>query len=551
MAVLNDPNSASNIMAVKAASTAAVAADMAAVVALSPNSLLPGNNRPDNYYRVAMDPTSLLFDTFDSGIDTTDRWTTFGTVVPTAANGTLTVNAGTVASAWSALQSKTTFPLLGNMFSQLVSVIKTNATLTTGNYRFVGFGTLPGTPTAALPITDGVGVEWIDSTGDMALVVWSAGVRTLSLSLTASRPSDGAFHRPAIYYKTSRVYIELDNVSLGSIATPNPNSSNLPMLILSVNGLSALGAGATLQSSFLGVGDSARNNLEISDGAFPWRKLTVKAPSTAPAAADLAAVVALSPNAPIGTKTNNAAAPGATNVGVLPMLANAAAPAWTEGNLALGSVDLSGAQRVTARPIASGTLGHYRFSVVTGTLAAALAAGAVVFSARWGDATRFAALLRFRLRFMPLAPFTAATLSDHTSFDAVVGRTFSASHTGGTGLTLTGNSFKMRASMGSTLFTDLRIATTAALAGGTVTLDPHPLASTLRKGNRVNVAAGTEEVIESSNNALDIDFSTGDGQHPLILATNEGLVVRNRTVWPAAGTGILQVEMVWAEVAAY
>lgn len=48
-----------------------------------------------------------------------------------------------------------------------------------------------------------------------------------------------------------------------------------------------------------------------------------------------------------GGKTNNNAAPGATNVGVLPAVANAAIQTWTEGNEALESVDLSGNQRVT------------------------------------------------------------------------------------------------------------------------------------------------------------------------------------------------------------
>lgn len=47
-----------------------------------------------------------------------------------------------------------------------------------------------------------------------------------------------------------------------------------------------------------------------------------------------------------GGKTNNNAAPGATNIGALGFLANAAAPTYTEGNLVAGSVDLKGAQRV-------------------------------------------------------------------------------------------------------------------------------------------------------------------------------------------------------------
>jgi hypothetical protein len=50
----------------------------------------------------------------------------------------------------------------------------------------------------------------------------------------------------------------------------------------------------------------------------------------------------------VGTLTNNNAAPGSLNLGVLPALANAANPAWTEGDQVLLSVDLSGHQRVVS-----------------------------------------------------------------------------------------------------------------------------------------------------------------------------------------------------------
>ncbi len=196
-------------------------------------------------------------------------------------------------------------------------------------------------------------------------------------------------------------------------------------------------------------------------------------------------------------------------------------------------------------------LGSYGFSVVTGTLAAALAANSVIFSARWGDAAKLAAIIKFRWRFLPLTPFTAATLTDHTSFDAFLATAFSASHTGGTALTLTSPSFKRRGSFNATSFTDLRIATTAALGGGTLTLHAHPFAQSIRKGNRVNPAAATEETIQPSMDGFAGEYSASDHDHPLTLdAQNTGLIIRNRTVWPAAGTGILLVEMAWLEFAA-
>lgn len=213
------------------------------------------------------------------------------------------------------------------------------------------------------------------------------------------------------------------------------------------------------------------------------------------------------------------------------------------------------AGNVQIKPVEYGALGSYRFSVLTGTLAAALAAGTGtaghVFAARWTDATRLAVITRLRTRFMPLTPFTTSTLSDHTSFDAFILRSYSGSHSGGTALTLTGNSFKMRTSMGTTLFGDIRIATTAALTNGTHTFDPHAFATTLRKGNRINPTATTEEVIQPTDTEISLDFNTANGEHPIVLAQNEGICIRNRTVWPAAGTGILTVDMAWAEVTAY
>lgn len=48
-----------------------------------------------------------------------------------------------------------------------------------------------------------------------------------------------------------------------------------------------------------------------------------------------------------GNKTNNNAAPGATNLGVLPAVATAAAPSYTEGNQVALSTDLTGQMRIS------------------------------------------------------------------------------------------------------------------------------------------------------------------------------------------------------------
>jgi hypothetical protein len=55
-----------------------------------------------------------------------------------------------------------------------------------------------------------------------------------------------------------------------------------------------------------------------------------------------------------GALTNNNAAPGTNNTGVLSALANAAVPSWSEGKQVLLSTDLSGNQRTTLGTLISG-----------------------------------------------------------------------------------------------------------------------------------------------------------------------------------------------------
>ena len=205
------------------------------------------------------------------------------------------------------------------------------------------------------------------------------------------------------------------------------------------------------------------------------------------------------------------------------------------------------AARVSARPLDHGTLGHYRISVVTGTLAAALAASAQVFQFK-NTTTNLSVIHRIRTRFLPLTLFTAATLTDHTSFDAFMVRSYAAGG-GGTTLTLTGNNAKLRTNM-ATCGSIINVSTTAALTAAT-TLDANPFSQSIRKGNRVNPTAATEETIQPTTDGLEFKPDVDAGEYPLVLAQNEGFVIRNRTVWPAAGTGILLIEVSWAEVATY
>ena len=205
--------------------------------------------------------------------------------------------------------------------------------------------------------------------------------------------------------------------------------------------------------------------------------------------------------------------------------------------------------RVTNRPTDYGALGFYQLGMTSGILAAALAANTDVFQFRWTDATRFAAIQYISLTFQPLTLFTAATLTDF-GFDAFAARSWSGVGSGGTAATLTGNSFKTRTSMGTTLVGDIRISSTAALTAGTRTLDGNAFASSIGKFQRVNPAAATEETYVNQPHLI-WSPQVSNGEAPLVLASNEGFVIRNRGVWPAAGTGEIEVNVRWGEYTAY
>lgn len=307
---------------------------------------------------------------------------------------------------------------------------------------------------------------------------------------------------------------------------------------------------------------AAQGTAAATAGAWP-AKLTdgtnvqaVKAASTAAAATDPSSVTQLSPNQPQlttplntqGGKTNNSAAPGATNIGALTGIANASLPTYTEGNLVIPVTDLRGVWRVNAVPI--DFLGVYRWRGITGTYTG-LASGAPLWAWRWGDATRFGVILRVRILVFTS---TAATTAGLTERWLRVCRSFTASDTAGTAATLTGNNCKLRTSMPTTLLTDMRIGT---LTAGTRTLDTAPHASAagwsglLSTGVVIGAsgssAVGAARSTEGGGQFVTLFDATTGQESPLIFAQNEGVEVQIGAAMPAAAVQQTLVEVTWGE----
>jgi hypothetical protein len=123
----------------------------------------------------------------------------------------------------------------------------------------------------------------------------------------------------------------------------------------------------------------------------------------------------------------------------------------------------------------------YNFSegAVSGQMAAGLAAGAEIFQFRWapGAGARKARILCVQ---MSAAVDTTGFTAGAASFDMAVARAWTANGTGGTVVTPTSNSNKLRTSQVPSLFSaggEIRIASTAALTAGTKTVDANPINS--------------------------------------------------------------------------
>jgi hypothetical protein len=187
-----------------------------------------------------------------------------------------------------------------------------------------------------------------------------------------------------------------------------------------------------------------------------------------------------------------------------------------------------------------GANGQYQFSTLF-NLVATQAAGASVFSLRWGDATRLMVIDYLHVIAVNTAAFTAtATMV----FNMTVARGFTASDTAGTALSLAGNNNKLRTNMATSLVTDARVASglAAGLTAGTRTLDGIPLFRVLGEGT----------ITTPNNTPYENAFDARTGwTEPLILAQNEGICLINAVAFPAAGAASLVVDVKWSEVDAF
>jgi|SRR5215204_2137116 len=204
-------------------------------------------------------------------------------------------------------------------------------------------------------------------------------------------------------------------------------------------------------------------------------------------------------------------------------------------------------QHVTSGPFPIGSGGGYRLSMQSGTIGAAIGANSELFQFRFVTAASRVALVHGIS--VSAGANVAATAAAITSLRATIARAWTVAGSGGSRAVLTGNLQKLRTAHTTSEVNDAGILTTAALTVGTKTLDTQDIGS-------VAIGIGTGAITTSvplilcPKTNLHGDFA-GSMAWPLVLANQEGFVIRTGIIFPATMTWNLAVDVAWSEVDAF
>lgn len=211
-----------------------------------------------------------------------------------------------------------------------------------------------------------------------------------------------------------------------------------------------------------------------------------------------------------------------------------AAPGWMPMHVANG-------------PLPVGNGGAYRVSSTTGTIAASLGANSELFQFRYvTSSSRVALIYGISVSAAMIVAPAVGTTPVNISLRAAIARAWTAAGTGGTRLTMSGNQAKLRTSHATSEVNDIGIATTAALSAGTKTLDTQDLGSVV-SGVYFDLAAGDNSGILIPYSNLMGEFAGSMG-FPIILANQEGFIIRSGAALPATMTWNMTCSVLWSEV---
>lgn len=253
--------------------------------------LCVGSVSIDGNLSVNTAPFPQFFDAFSSTLDTTTNWTANNSTGTAAtSSGSLVISSSTTASAWGGVTSKQSWAPSG-ISLQVYGVWASFANKSILNTaRVFGMFTVPGTPTTAVPATDGY-LYRLDAAGSLFAEIWAAGVAISSTNITTVCPITNAVPNTyAIYYRTGLTQFYCGATLATTVYGFAPVNQTLPTSAFSI-------AGATppLSSASMTLGGLT---------LVTWAPPAVKAAGQAATVNDPSGVIQISPNsAPLSTTT--------------------------------------------------------------------------------------------------------------------------------------------------------------------------------------------------------------------------------------------------------
>jgi hypothetical protein len=237
--------------------------------------------------RVSFEPIQLFYEAFDAGLETVIKWNPAvaagGGVAATNTPGSCAVGTGTTANGYSYLQSRPTFQPESPGWIYQAWAQNFEYPVALNAYRAFG-GFIPAaTPTAAIPFTEGYGWE-ITTAGKLCAVCYAGSTRNLIADLspstgTGKQPADGAPHNYVIYFRGDRILWFIDDLSNPVAQTfngaPGPNTNTQGLTMMAIAGSTPPGVSLLNTANAIYVADTTGSAQGISDGQYPWRKVTV------------------------------------------------------------------------------------------------------------------------------------------------------------------------------------------------------------------------------------------------------------------------------------
>jgi hypothetical protein len=238
---------------------------------------------PHGYLQVRERSSVLFTDPMATAtLDTTNRWTSSvggaGTVVQTV--GGIAVSNTATAASFAQIASIPTFTPQGSQDLLLETGVILPAAATNSPSLFFGFGTLEATPTTAAPVLNGIGFLYISSSNQLYGAVYANGVSQSSINLPTITPTN--YNKFRITWTNAAIYWYVNDTDTPAASTTNylPTTAGFTrndMSVVAVNVGGSPSAAGTMRFSQPLVGDVGRNNLQISDGIYPWRQASVDA----------------------------------------------------------------------------------------------------------------------------------------------------------------------------------------------------------------------------------------------------------------------------------